>query len=82
MADGYLSVTASTEASSEEKSDSGSFIRKERFSGKCSRKFYVGDDISEDDIKAKFEDGLLKITVPKKEQPKEEETKRVISIEG
>ncbi len=82
LKNGYLSVSASTESSKEEKNDEGTFIRKERFSGTCSRKFYVGDDISEDDIKAKFEDGLLKITVPKKEQPKEEDTKKVISIEG
>ena len=60
----------------------GTYVRKERFSGKCSRTFYVGDDVEEDDIKAKFEDGVLKIAVPKKqEQPKLEE-KKTISIEG
>ena len=82
LKNGYLTVSASTESSKEEKNEEGTFIRKERFSGKCSRNFYVGEDISEDDIKAKFEDGLLKITVPKKEQPKEEDAKKVISIEG
>ena len=55
-------------------------MRKERFSGKCSRTFYVGDDVEEDDIKAKFEDGVLKIAGPKKqEQPKLEEKKTTIS---
>lgn len=82
LKDGYLSVSASTNSESEQKDEQGTFVRKERFSGKCSRSFYVGEDISEDDIKAKFEDGLLKIAVPKKEQPEEEETKKVIAIEG
>lgn len=82
LKDGYLSISAATSSEHEEKSEEGTFIRKERFSGKCSRNFYVGEDISEDDIKAKFEDGLLKIAVPKKEQPKIEETKKVIAIEG
>ena len=64
------------------KDEEGTYVRKERFSGKCSRTFYVGDDVEEDDIKAKFEDGVLKIAVPKKqEQPKLEE-KKTISIEG
>ena len=47
----------------------------------CSRSFYVGDDISEDDISAKFENGILKVTVPKKQLPAPEETKKVIGIE-
>lgn len=82
LKDGYLSVSAQTSGEHEEKNEEGTFIRKERFSGKCSRSFYVGDDISEDDIKAKFDNGLLKITVPKKERPQEEEARKVISIEG
>lgn len=50
--------------------------------GSCSRSFYVGEDIKQDDIKAKFENGILKISVPKKEaQPKVEEDKH-IAIEG
>lgn len=80
--DGYLTVSASSQSSKEEKDEEGTFIRKERFSGMCSRKFYVGDDISEDDVKAKFENGLLRLSIPKKEQPKEDEKKKVISIEG
>ena len=82
LKDGYLTITAQTQSESEDKDDKGTFVRKERFSGKCSRTFYVGDDIEEDDIKAKFEDGVLKIAVPKKqEQPKLEE-KKTIAIEG
>ena len=76
LKDGYLTITAQTQSESEDKDEEGTYVRKERFSGKCSRTFYVGDDIEEDDIKAKFEDGVLKIAVPKKqEQPKLEEKK-------
>ena len=82
LKDGYLTIAAQTQSESEDKDEKGTYVRKERFSGKCSRTFYVGDDIEEDDIKAKFEDGVLKIAVPKKqEQPKLEE-KKTIAIEG
>ena len=82
LKDGYLTTNAQTQGESEDKDEQGTYVRKERFSGKCSRTFYVGDDVEEDDIKAKFEDGVLKIAVPKKqEQPKLEE-KKTIAIEG
>ena len=82
LKDGYLTINAQTQSESEDKDEEGTYVRKERFSGKCSRTFYVGDDVEEDDIKAKFEDGVLKIAVPKKqEQPKLEE-KKTIAIEG
>ena len=82
LKDGYLTINAQTQGESEDKDEQGTYVRKERFSGKCSRTFYVGDDVEEDDIKAKFEDGVLKIAVPKKqEQPKLEE-KKTIAIEG
>lgn len=82
LKDGYLTIAAQTQSESEDKDEKGTYVRKERFSGKCSRTFYVGDDIEEDDIHAKFEDGVLKIAVPKKqEQPKLEE-KKTIAIEG
>lgn len=82
LKDGYLTINAQTQGESEDNDEQGTYVRKERFSGKCSRTFYVGDDVEEDDIKAKFEDGVLKIAVPKKqEQPKLEE-KKTIAIEG
>ena len=59
----------------------GKYIRKERYSGAMSRSFYVGDELKQEDIKAKYEDGILKLSVPKKEQKKVETTKR-IAIEG
>mgnify|MGYP003820876941 CR=1 FL=1 len=79
--DGYLEVDAKTESETEDTGENGSYLRKERFSGQCSRSFYVGDDINEEEIKAKFADGVLKIAVPKKvEQPQIEE-KKTIAIE-
>ena len=57
------------------------YIRKERYSGAMSRSFYVGDELKQEDIKAKYEDGILKLSVPKKEQKKVETTKH-IAIEG
>lgn len=80
LKDGVLTVSAHTASEDEEKQ--GTFVRKERFSGQCSRSFFVGEDIEEEDIKAKFENGILQISVPKRtEQPKLEE-KRTIAIEG
>ena len=73
LKDGVLTVSARTDSETEDKK--GTYVRKERFTGHCSRSFYVGEEIEEGDIKAKFENGLLCITVPKKaEQPKLEES--------
>ena len=82
LQDGYLTIQASTESETEEKSENGTYLRKERFTGSCRRSFYVGEEISEDDIRAKFEDGILRIVVPKKELPAPEDAKKLISIEG
>ena len=79
--EGYLTINAKTEHEDEEKAEDGTFLRKERFSGSCSRSFYVGDDISEGDVSAKFADGILTINVPKKELPKPGDRKRLIAIE-
>ena len=80
LKEGMLTVTAHTETESEEAE--GTYVRKERFTGRCSRSFYVGEDIEESDIKARFDNGTLQVTVPKKvEQPKLEEP-RTIAIEG
>lgn len=79
---GYLTIQASTNTSNDTKDKDGKYIRRERFSGSCSRSFYVGDSITEDDIKAKFEDGVLKIDVPKAETKPAVENKHYISIEG
>ena len=82
LKDGYLVVTASTSSDSGEKDKDGKYIRRERYSGTCSRSFYVGDDVTQEDIKAKFENGTLKLTIPKKDAKPAVEDKKFISIEG
>lgn len=79
--DGYLSIHASVNSSNDEKEDDGEFVRKERYFGECSRSFYVGDDVTEEDIKASFKNGTLKIEIPKKEAKKELPEKKYIAID-
>ena len=81
LKEGCLNISAAKGLDKEESDKEGKYIRQERYAGSCSRSFYVGDDISEDDISAKFENGILKVTVPKKQLPAPEETKKVIGIE-
>jgi HSP20 family molecular chaperone IbpA len=80
--DGYLTITASTNTNNDEKDKEGKFIRRERYSGTCSRSFYVGEDVTQDEIKAKFVDGVLKVAIPKKESKPQVEKSQFISIEG
>lgn len=82
LRDGCLTVTAKTAENRDEKDENGKYIRRERYSGTCSRAFYVGEDIEQNDIKAKFEDGILKLSVPKKEAKPKVEENRYIAIEG
>ena len=82
LKDGNLTISASRNAESDEKDDNGKYIRRERFYGNCSRSFYVGDVVDQTDIKAKFEDGILKVFVPKKEAKPVVEEKKYITIEG
>ena len=80
--DGYLTISAYKTDEKEEKDKNGKYIRRERFSGNCSRSFYVGENVTEEDIKAKFENGILKVFVPKKTKEPEVEERKFISIEG
>ncbi len=82
LKDGYLTVSAETNTDNEEKDADGRYIRRERYRGSCKRSFYVGDQLTEEDIKARFENGVLKICVPKKEEKPKVEEKKFISIEG
>ena len=82
LKDGYLTISAATKNEKDEKDDSGRYIRRERFYGSSSRSFYVGDAVSQEEIKAKFEDGILKVSVPKKDAVPEAEEKKYIAIEG
>ena len=78
---GYLSISAAKGLDKEEKDKEGKYIRKERYAGSMSRSFYVGDAITQEDIKAKYESGILRLSIPKKEAKQVETTKR-IAIEG
>ncbi len=82
LKDGYLVITAKADTNKDQKDKDGKYIRRERYSGTCSRSFYVGDNITQEDIKAKFEDGTLKLTIPKKDAKPAVEDKKFISIEG
>ena len=77
--DGYLNVSASRNTNKEEKDDKGNLIRQERYSGSFSRSFYVGENVSEEDIKASYENGELKISFPKEVEKLPE--KKTIMIE-
>lgn len=82
LKDGYLVVSATTNTSNDEKDNEGRYIRRERYSGSCSRSFYVGEDITQEDIRARFEDGTLKLTIPKKEPAPAINESKYIAIEG
>ena len=78
---GYLTISADKALDKDEKDKKGKYIRKERYAGAMSRSFYVGEGITQEDIKAKYEDGILRLSVPKKEA-KAVENKKYIAIEG
>ena len=78
---GYLTISAAKGLDKEEKDKEGKYIRKERYAGSMSRSFYVGDALTQEDIKAKYESGILRLSIPKKEAKQVETTKR-IAIEG
>ena len=81
--DGYLTISAAKGLDEEDKDKkSGKYIRKERYSGACSRSFYVGDAVTEEDIKGEFKHGILKLFVPKKEAKPAVEDHKYIAIEG
>ena len=82
LKDGYLTITAKHEDNKDEKNEKGNYIRRERFYGQCSRSFYVGEDVTQQEIKAKFENGVLELTIPKKEEKPKVPEKQYIFIEG
>ncbi len=77
LKDGYLTITAQKNEISEDKDEKGDYIRRERYSGKCSRSFYVGEGVKEEDIKASFNNGILQLTFPKQADKKEDNTKYI-----
>ena len=83
LKDGYLTVSATKGLDKDEQEkETGKYIRRERYAGACQRSFYVGEDVTEQDIKAEFKHGMLKLFVPKKEAKPAVETKKYVTIEG
>ena len=82
LKEGYMTITATKAEDKDEKDKKGNYIRRERYQGTSSRSFYVGEEVKEEDIKAKFEDGILKVFVPKIEAVPEVPQSRFIAIEG
>ncbi len=82
LKDGYLTVNASSQVNNDEKDENDKYIRRERYVGKASRSFYVGDYVTKQDIKAKYEDGILTLDIPKIDPKNIEEKKEYIAIEG
>ena len=83
LENGYLTISAAKGLDEDEQEkESGHYIRRERYAGACERSFYVGDSISQEDIKAEFKHGILKLFVPKKEAKPAVEKKNHIAIEG
>lgn len=81
LENGYLTITAAKGLDEDEKDKKGKLIRQERFMGTMQRSFYVGKNLTDEDIKARFEDGVLRLSVPKKEEKKLPERKTIM-IEG
>lgn len=82
LKNGYLTISAAKELDKDEQDKkTGNYIRRERYAGSMSRSFYVGEDVAQEDIHAKFENGILQLTIPKKDA-KAVEQNNYIAIEG
>ena len=82
LENGFLTISAEKGLDRDQKDNEGRFIRQERYAGAMSRSFYVGDSVKKEDITAKFEDGILRLSVPKQEMKKLENKDQYIAIEG
>lgn len=80
LKDGYLTISAQTSKSNDQKDEEGNYLRRERYTGSCSRTFYVGKDLKQEDIHAKFENGILILDFPK-EAPQQVEENHFIQID-
>ena len=79
--DGYLTISTEKSLEKDDKNKKGRMLRQERYAGVMQRSFYVGDAITEEDVKASYESGVLHLMIPKKDAPKAPE-KKTIQIEG
>ena len=78
---GYLIISAAHSEDNNEKNKEGKYVRKERYSGHCSRTFYIGEHLNEKDVSAKFKNGILKLYIPKKKMEEKEDEIKHITIE-
>lgn len=82
LENGYLTVSAAKGLDKDEKDENGKYVRRERYAGSMSRSFFVGEKVKEEDIHAKYENGILTFSVPKEDKKEVEDKKRYIAIEG
>jgi len=82
LKNGYLTIGAESKQDNDQKDENGKYIRRERYYGTCSRSFYVGEEVRQEDIKARFENGILMLSIPKEEPQKPVEENTFIAIEG
>ncbi len=83
LENGYLTIEAAKGLDQDEQEkETGRYIRRERYAGACQRSFYVGEDVTQEDIKAEFKHGILNLFVPKKEAKPVVEENKYINIEG
>lgn len=82
LENGCLTISAAKGLDKDQKDKDGKYIRQERYAGAMSRSFYVGDDVTQEDVKAKYGDGILKLSIPKKDTKAAVENKKQIAIEG
>ena len=82
LENGYLTISAAKGLNKDEKDKEGKYLRQERYAGAMSRSFYVGDEVKQEDVKAKYENGILQISIPKKEKKPTVEEHKNIAIEG
>ena len=80
LKDGYLTIQANKDETIENKDEKSNFVRKERYSGSMKRTFYVGEDVTEEDIQAGFKDGILKVAIKKPETKQLKDEKKLIPI--
>ena len=79
LRDGYVTISAERGMERSEKDEkTGKYVRQERYSGSCQRSFYVGEGVKQEDMKARFEDGILHLECPKTSQKQVEETHRIL----
>ena len=81
LKDGYLTITANKNQNNDQKDANGRYIRRERYTGTCKRTFYVGESVNQEDIKAGFKDGILRLAIPKKELQPAKDRPKLITIE-